>query len=137
MEKIKVLYVHESIIASILKDTVTFGFLFALWFFNHRFCGGSWIIDFFVGIMVFIGALGLAKKRYYPKEAAAILAEIARQETLDTAKTSNNTGMDAITLKDLDSYSLSFSANILNSVCHSTHAISQFIKFIEGQRHHA
>jgi hypothetical protein len=93
VEKVKVIYVHESVVSSVFKDVVTFGCLFALWFFNHRFCGGTGIIDFFVGLMVFVCAVGFSKKRHSPKEALDILTELARQDTTDTAKTSTNKPM--------------------------------------------
>jgi hypothetical protein len=93
VEKVKVIYVHESVVSSVFKDVVTFGCLFALWFFNHRFCGGTGIIDFFVGLMVLVCAVGFSKKRHSPKEALDILTELARQDTKDTAKTSTNKPM--------------------------------------------
>jgi hypothetical protein len=52
-------------------------------------------------------------------------------------KPSTNIRMDGITLKDLESYAVSFAATTLCTICDSRHAVSQFIKFLEEQRRHA
>jgi hypothetical protein len=86
----KVLYIKESLFSSIVKDTYTFSCLGGLWYLNHTFCGGSVIIDLFVGLFVIIGAIGLGKKRYYPREALDVLREIASLEAMEKTGTSAN-----------------------------------------------
>jgi hypothetical protein len=54
MEKSKILVVHESILASWLKDIVSFVSFAALLYFNHRVLGGRVIIDVLFVILLLI-----------------------------------------------------------------------------------
>jgi hypothetical protein len=87
VDKIKFVYIRESVLESIFKDTYTFGCMFALWYLNHRFCGGSWIINLTVAIMVLFCVHSLYRKKYTSKEATALLVEQARQDIKEAGDT--------------------------------------------------
>lgn len=76
----KVIRIHENLFQSVVSDFITFGMLFSMWFLNHRFCGGSWIIDFCIAVFVIIGCVGKVQKKYTVKSAVEFLqSEEARQ----------------------------------------------------------
>jgi hypothetical protein len=77
----KIIYIRESLIESILSDTITLGCLGALWYSNHKFCGGSFVIDVFVGFFVLICVVNCGKKRYTPKEAEECLKQLISKES--------------------------------------------------------
>ena len=80
----KVIRIHESLLQSIVSDFITFGIMFSLWFLNHRFCGGSWIIDLCVALFVIISCIGKAQKKYTVKSAIEFLkSEEAQQYIID------------------------------------------------------
>lgn len=79
-EKMKVIQIHESVLQSIISDFITFGMLFSMFYLNHRFCGGSGIIDWIIAIFIFIGCVGKTSKKYTVKTAVEFLqSEEARQ----------------------------------------------------------
>jgi hypothetical protein len=86
----KVIVVHEKVFESWAKDAFTFGFLFAGWYLNHRFAGGSWLIDLMIGVFVFIGAVSRAQKQYTPIEAEVALRDMARRDTKESQSTAHN-----------------------------------------------
>jgi hypothetical protein len=84
----KVIRVYETVFQSVVSDFVTFSILFSLWYLNHRFCGGAWIIDLCVALFVIIGAVGKQQKRYDVKSAVDFLqSEEARQYINEGVKT--------------------------------------------------
>ena len=42
----KTIILREAVWESIVKDTVTFGLMFIMFYLNHKFTDGSWFIDF-------------------------------------------------------------------------------------------
>jgi len=66
--------------------------------------------------------------------AVHLRCEEKPQELVVVENTSTNIRMDDITLKDLESYAVSFAATTLCTVCDSRHAVSQFIKFLGEQQ---
>jgi hypothetical protein len=98
----KVIRIYETVFQSIVTDSYTFGILFALWFLNHKYCNGSWLIDLCVTILVILFALGRSK-RFTVKSAVEYLqSEEARQYIIEGVKTHHATqqGTQAAEEKD-------------------------------------
>ena len=51
MEK-QYIIVKDSFLQSIITDSFTYGGLFVLFFFNNKYLGDSWVIDWFALIML-------------------------------------------------------------------------------------
>jgi hypothetical protein len=80
----KVIIIHESVLQSIISDFITFGMLFSMFYLNHRFCGGSGVIDWIISVFIFVGCIGKVKKKYTVKTAVEFLqSEEARQYIKD------------------------------------------------------
>lgn len=76
----KVIYIRESAFQSIVSDGFTFGCLFLLCFLNHKFLGGSWIIDLTASFFIIIMAFNTANKKVTRLEAIDLLKKLTEEE---------------------------------------------------------
>lgn len=81
----EIIVIKEGVIASFLKDLVTFGSMITLYYLNHRFCGGSCVIDIAVSMFVFIWVVGksakeIEKKKMPLKDAIEYLNKMQKSE---------------------------------------------------------
>lgn len=71
--------IHETLLESWLKDLFTYGGLFLLFYLNHKFIDGLWLLDsviliFFV--LLILGSSGKIKKDFTIKEAIKYLENL-------------------------------------------------------------
>ena len=76
----KIIVIHETIIASIIKDAVTFLMFAGLMYFNHKVLSGATVIDvlFIFLMIIFIQAKVKVNPRLFhgtPQEAIKFLKE--------------------------------------------------------------
>lgn len=76
----KVIRIYETLLQSIVSDIFSYVCLAGLWLLNHKLCGGSGIIDLFVGLLFVVAVCGKSQKRFTVKTAVEFLrSEEARQ----------------------------------------------------------
>jgi hypothetical protein len=59
----EVIIIRESVLVSWAKDVFTWGCLFAMYWLNHKYLGGAWVVDVTTSFAVLIMALSIAIKR--------------------------------------------------------------------------
>lgn len=82
----KIIRVYESLLQSVISDSITFGMLFSLWYLNHRFCDGSGVIDFCVSFFVVIIGTSIKKEKYTVKTAVEFLQSEEAQQYMKEKK---------------------------------------------------
>jgi hypothetical protein len=79
----KVLLIKEPVWKSVIKDTYTFGCLFAMFYLNHKFCGGSTIINIAILLMIIpVACSSLRRNSYTIAEAKEELARLEKEEVI-------------------------------------------------------
>ena len=83
MNEYKYAIIKEPIWKSVFKDVATFGCMFAMFYLNHRFCGGSKIVNISVALFIFFYLYGMMFRHYKTiPEAKEELARLEEKETV-------------------------------------------------------
>lgn len=97
----KVIRVYETVLQSILSDIFSLGSMSAMWFLNHKFCGGTWFVDLTICLMIAIFITGINTKRFSVKSAVEFLqSEEARRYINEGVKTHHATAQACKPEKD-------------------------------------
>lgn len=63
LETKKIIFIKENIFASWAKDIFTFGIMFLMFYLNHKFTDGSWVIDLTIGILIIFTIVGIFSRK--------------------------------------------------------------------------